>query len=84
MTSIPGDHQENEIYVNFLRTVFWKKARMCNVCSPSKKVLRPALYSFKFLMLIMNISRHLLLKLHKQCFINRSISLGRKKKLSAQ
>ena len=35
---------------------------------------------FKSLILIMNISRHLLLKLHKQCFINIYIFLGREKK----
>lgn len=45
-----------------------------------RKVLRLALHDFKSLILIMNTSRHLLLKLHKQCFTNIYVFLGRGKK----
>lgn len=47
-----------------------------------RKLLRLTLHDFKSPILTMNISRHLLLKLHKQCFINRHVLLGRKKKKS--
>ena len=53
-----------------------------DACSQSEKVLRLTLHGFKSLILIMNISRQLLLKLHKQCFINRHGFLGRGKKKS--
>ena len=48
-----------------------------------RKVLRFALHDFKSPILIMNTSRHLLLKLHKQCFTNIYVFLGRGKKKKA-
>ena len=62
-TSIPGDHHEMKL-CNSLRTAFWTKARMHNACSQSKQVPRLALHSFKFLIFIKDISRHLLLNPH--------------------